>query len=253
MGKLSKIGRIFYSIAIAGMGLLTICYHDFPYMLLPAGHPRTQVLIYVSGVLFILTGACLIFEKKARQVALLLASVLLLIFCFYYIPYELLVSHNYLSLGEWENSEKELALAGGALVIAGCFRVDKNPLFRFLSKLTPFGAILFAITIVCFSVLHFVYAKQAADYIPSWIPGHLFWMYFCGAALLGSGIAIILKIKVGLTAALLGIMILTWFVSLHIPRVIASTPADRADEITSALLALAYSGIAFVIAGTAKK
>jgi hypothetical protein len=48
-------------------------------------------------------------------------------------------------------------------------------------------------------------------------------------------------------------MIFTWFIILHVPKVIAAPFADRAGEITSAFLALAYSGIAFVIAGAAKK
>jgi len=38
MGMLSNIGRLFYGIAIAGMGVLTIYYTDFPYMLLPPNH-----------------------------------------------------------------------------------------------------------------------------------------------------------------------------------------------------------------------
>src|SRR5690348_12120832 len=33
-----KIGRIFYGLAIAAMGLVTIYYRDFPYMLIPAKH-----------------------------------------------------------------------------------------------------------------------------------------------------------------------------------------------------------------------
>ena len=81
----------------------------------------------------------------------------------------------------------------------------------------------------------------------------MFWMYFAGAALLGSGIAIILKIKTGLFATLLGAMIFIWFISLHVPRVIASPFADMGGEVTSAILALAYSGTAFVIAGAATK
>ncbi|HZX58700.1 MAG TPA: hypothetical protein VFE54_08240 [Mucilaginibacter sp.] len=157
-------------------------------------------------------------------------------------------------LGDWENGVKDLTLAGGALVIAGCFPEKKeSPFTRFLGKLIPFGAILFAITIIDYGISHFLYAKEAADYIPSWIPAHLFWMYFCGAALLGSGIAIILKIKVRLFAFLLGAMIFIWFASLHIPRIIVSSAADLAGEIASACLALAYSGIAFVIAGPPKR
>ena len=81
----------------------------------------------------------------------------------------------------------------------------------------------------------------------------MFWTYLAGTALIGSGLAIILKIKPGLIAALLGTMIFIWFIILHIPKVIASPVADMGDEATSAFLALAYSGTAFVIAGATKK
>jgi UPF0716 family protein affecting phage T7 exclusion len=65
---------------------------------------------------------------------------------------------------------------------------------------------------------------------------------------MGSGIAIIFKIWPGFIATLLGVMIFIWFIILHIPRVMTSTVADITGEVTSAFLALAYSGIAFVIA-----
>ena len=69
--------------------------------------------------------------------------------------------------------------------------------------------------------------------------------------MIGSGVGIILKIKLKLAAALLGLMILLWFVLLHVPRVIVSPVPYLGSEIASAFLALAYSGIAFVIAGPA--
>ncbi len=238
-------------------GVHTIYFNDFPYMLLPPSHswiPGFTILAFISGVLFVLAGACLVINKKTRPVSLLLGGVLLLIFCFCFIPYEFIANSNYMNLGEWENAEKELALAGGAFVIAGCFsEKNENPFFRFLAKPIPFGAIFFAITMISFGILHFLVAKEASTLIPSWIPYHMFWIYFAGVALIGSGIAIILKIKTGLIAALLGTMIFIWFIILHIPRVIVSPAADMGDEITSAFLALAYSGIAFVIAGGGKK
>ena len=80
----------------------------------------------------------------------------------------------------------------------------------------------------------------------------MFWAYFAGTALIASGFGIMLKIKYRLSATLLGTMIFIWFIILHIPRVIVSPLADIGDEVTSAFLALAYSGIAFVIAGATK-
>ena len=257
MRSISNIGRIFYGIAIAVFGVLTIYYKDFPYMLIPPNHfwiPGFVLLAYISGALLILAGACIVLKKRIRPISLVLGTVLLLIFCFYFIPYEFIVSSNYMHFAEWENAAKELALASGAFVIAGCFpEKNENFLIRFLNKLVPIGVVFFPITIISFGIDHFIYGKDAADYVPSWVPYHVFWIYFAGIALLGSGIAIILKIKPGLIATLLGAMIFTWFIILHVPRVIVSPVADIGGEIASALLALAYSGIAFVIAGTTKK
>jgi hypothetical protein len=256
MEKISKIGCIFYGIAIAEAGAHTIYYRDAPYMLLPPKHawiPGFAVIASIFGLLLLLAGACIVFEKKARQVSLLLGGVLLLIFCFCFIPYEFMISSNYIHLADWENAEKELALAGDAFIIAGCFNgASEKSLFSFLGKLVPFGPILFSIPLISFGMLHFLLAKDASNYVPSWIPGHLFWIYFTGSALIGSGIAIILKIKTTLIAALAGLMMFTWFIILHVPRIIISPAIYMGSEISSAGLALAYSGIAFVIAGRAK-
>ncbi len=255
MINLSHTGRIFYGIAIAGLGILSIYYHDFPYMLIPSRHgwiPGLILVACISGILLILAGACIVFGKKINKVSLILGTALLLIFCFYFIPYEFFISTNFMHFGDWENAMKELALCGGAFVIAGCFSEHYNKrLDRYLQKLTAVGTIFFPATMIGFGLDHLLYAKQAADYVPPWIPYHLFWIYFAAIPLLGSGIAILLRVKVRLVATLLGIMIFIWFMILHIPYVIMSSPSGRAGEIASAILALAYSGIAFVIAGMA--
>jgi len=257
MSNLTNIGRIFYGIGIGGIGFLTIYYGDFPYMLIPSNHswiPGLRLVSYIFGAMLIMAAVCIVLKKEIRLISIILAGFLLLIFCLFFIPYQLLASSNFMQFGDWENAEKELALSGGAFVIAGCFTGNnENTPIRFLTKLLPLGTILFAITIISFGIDHFLYAKEAADYVPSWIPNHLFWIYFAGIPLIGSGIGIIFKIRVRLIASLLGTMIFNWFIILHIPYVITSHFSDIGGEVTSAFLALAYSGIAFVIAGVAKK
>jgi len=69
MGNVSTIGRIFYGIAITGMGVLTISYKDFPYMLIPPEHswtPGLALMAYISGAALILGGGCLAFKKNTR-------------------------------------------------------------------------------------------------------------------------------------------------------------------------------------------
>jgi uncharacterized membrane protein YphA (DoxX/SURF4 family) len=257
MINLSTIGRTFYGISLIGMGFLAIYYGDLPYMLIPAGHswiPGLAVLAYFLGSLLTLAGLSIVLAKKTRVVSLLLGALLLFIFCFCFIPYQLLVSTNYKHFWDWENAAKELAFCSGAFVIAGSFSEKcENRAFKFLGGIIVFGPIFFAISMISFAFDHFLYSKEVADYVPRWIANPIFWIYFAGVALFGSGIAIIVNFKPRLVAILLGSMIFIWFIILHIPYVISSSFTDRAGEAASAFLALGYSGIAFVIAGSDNK
>lgn len=259
MEILIRTGRIFYGISMAAVGFQQFFYADFHPMILPPLHTWIPGLVfwaYITGAGFMLAGAAIIFGKKARTVSLGLGAVLLALFCCYYIPYELFVDPYYRHLGEWGEAEKELALAGGAFVIAGTFPVknanaQKEPLItRVLGKLIPMGRIFFSITMISFGIDHFLYTKPISTMVPAWIPNPVFWTYFAAVALIGAGTAIILKVKMRLIATLLGTMILLWFIFLHIPGAIAHPFTDKGNEVTSAFSALAFSGIAFVIAGS---
>jgi uncharacterized membrane protein YphA (DoxX/SURF4 family) len=254
MRNLSNIGRIFFGIALIGTGFPAIYFNIYPYYLLPPFQfltPGATILHYISGAIFVLVGACIVFNKKIRTVSFLFGSVLLLIFCFLYIPYQFIDKH--LQLAEWENAEKELSLAAGAFIIAACFSEKKeNPSNPFWRKLMYFASILYAIPIISFGILHFEFAKDVSTMVPTWIPFPVFWTYLAGIGLLGSGISIILKIRTRLILSVLGTIILIWFLILHLPGVFTSSLADLGGQVISAFLALAYSGIAFVIAGAGK-
>jgi hypothetical protein len=243
MGNLFKVGRICYGLAMAGIGVVSMYYRALPYILSPPANLRPSLLVAIAdifGALLILTGTGIALNKQVRQLSLLLGWALLAIGVLYSIPETLLANPHPLHFDEWENVEKVLALAAGAFVIAGHISATR--------ALRP-GAIVFAITMICFGILHFMEAVAAEAYIPSWIPYHLFWMYFCGAALIASGIGIIFRIMPWLSAVLLGSMILTWFIILHIPRVmVAQVGMD--GELNSAFFALAYGGTAWAISAS---
>jgi hypothetical protein len=257
MGKLTSVGRIYYGFAMAGLGCQAIFYSRFPYMMVPPKHswiPGITFIIYLFGALLLLTGVSIVVNKRTRLASLILGSILLLIFILCFVPYQLIATSNYLQLVAWENAEKELALAAGAFVVAGCFSSNnESAVLKLPARVVPFGAMLFAITMLSFGIIHFQYANDVANYVPSWIPFRLFWAYAAGTGLVGCSAAIILKIKVRWFATILGAIILTWVIVLHIPRVIVSPPEYLWSEVTSALIALAYSGTAFVIAGRGKK
>jgi len=140
-------------------------------------------------------------------------------------------------------------IAGLALLAIGLFIILKKeiPQAHGFDRLMPFGRLFFAVPLAVFAAQHFTIAKYMAPMVPSWIPGHVFWIYLVGVALVAAALSILFKKYSQLAATLLGIMILLFVVLLHIPRVVAS-PTDRISW-TVALRDLAFSGGAFAFAG----
>jgi hypothetical protein len=169
------------------------------------------MLTYVFGASLLLAGAGTAFRKNPRLVCLVLGSLRWSMACFVDIPCEFMSNSNYLHFAAWEDAVKELALCGGALLIAGCFpQKSKDPLSGVLSKWVPLGGFFFTIPIILLGSCHFLYTKEVSAMVPSWLRQAIFWTYFAGTALIGSGMAVIFKIKARLIAALLGAIIVTW-------------------------------------------
>ena len=149
----------------------------------------------------------------------------------------------------WTSGFELLAMCGGALVIAGS---SQSSYLHFPGSspnlTTTLGQYLFAVSLLVFGTQHFLYARFIATLIPAWIPGHLFWAFFVGVAFFATALAIIFRKRAVLATSLLGLMFFLWVILLHLPRVAASP--HNGNEWTSAFVALAMSGSAFVLART---
>jgi uncharacterized membrane protein len=254
---LSKIGRLCYAVAMAGIGFQLFFYGDFHPVVFPAwpGIPARQLWVYITGALLIAAAVAIILEKKGRAVSLMLAGFFFALLCLGQVPYEFIIDPNSKHhLGLWTNALKELALSGGALVVAESFSKEKagiekmSSLITLLEKMIPAGPVFFSITMISFGIGHFMYIQFVSLLVPAGMPDPIFWTFFTAVALIGSGVAIILEIRIKAIGIALGTMILLWFVFLHVPRAIADPFGNMGNEITSACTALAFSGIAFVIA-----
>lgn len=252
-----KTARISYGVMIAGLGVQQLFYGNFRPVILPPwpiSFPGQLYSVYLASFILILAGLFIVFNNKARIVSLVLGGLFLLLIVFCQVPYEIKYDRYDMYLGSWAFVFKELAFAGGAFVVAGSFPVgQKNGspkiwLLDLLEKLIPSGSVFFCMTMICFGADHFLYTKPVSVLVPAWIPGAMFWTRFAGAALIASGIAIVLRIKLKLNALLLALMIFLWLILLHIPRAIADPYSLQGNEISSVFEAFGFSGIACLIA-----
>ncbi len=109
------------------------------------------------------------------------------------------------------------------------------------------GRILFALPFGIFGLFHFMNGSQMAGMVP--IPGGVFWIYVTGAALLAASVAIIIEKKARLACVLLGVMLVIFALSIHLPGVISSGGEDAAS-MSNLLKDLALAGGAWALGGT---
>ena len=259
-----KIGRAFYGIGIIAFGVQQILIKDFrPEILPPFPAWAHEYILFpiLTGIILIIIGIIItgLFQTKinTKKLCLYLGFYFLILIILCHLPYTLIFSPNKAShLGVWAEALKELAFCGGAFVMAGSFSSDNfsgnkmNAFELMLEKIIPLGRIFFSTTMILYGCSHFVYTAYISPLVPKWFGAAVFWTYFGGTALIGSGIAIILKIWIQPIAFLLAIMLFLWFILLHVPNALAHPYSNNGNEVVSAFDALLFCGTALVIALT---
>jgi len=256
MEDYNKLWRFFFAISLVAIAGQQLYCADFrPLIMTPwaAWMPGRLIWTWICSAGLIAVAIAIILEIKARSTAIVTGVVFLLFVLVFHIPYQ--AANNLHFLGAWGDAFKELAYSGGCFIVAGSFPEEQTTsgFINHAAKLIPFGKYFFCTTMIVFGFEHFIYPAFVATLVPNWIPGHLFWAYFGGVALIVAGLAIVLNIQANLAAALLGAMIFLWFILLHIPRAIIDPYSGNGNEWTSVFEVLGFSGIAFLIAGKRSK
>lgn len=108
--------------------------------------------------------------------------------------------------------------------------------------------ILFALPFGIFGLFHFMNGSQMAGMVP--IPGGIFWIYLTGAALIAACVSIIIEKQTWLACILLGVMLVIFVLSMHLPGVInAASEQAMQSSMSSLLKDLALAGGAWILAG----
>ncbi|HEY7113572.1 MAG TPA: hypothetical protein VIA45_11630 [Thermoanaerobaculia bacterium] len=257
---LRSVGRLFYALPLVGFGLLHIALGDFATRFAPgwpAWIPGRPLAAHVLGLALVAAGLAIAFEMRTRPAALTVAGIILWFFVVCRIP-AVMARPGF--GGSWTNPAKYLALLGGALLIAsrmeggdGDGRSAKLPAGEETSPPSPIetsvlGArFLLSAFFVIGGIQHFVYEDFVVTLIPAYIPAHVFWSRFAGAALIAAGLGLWNPKTARPAAMLSGLMIFLWFLMLHIPRAAGSSQDPM--EWSGVFESLAISGVALTVAG----
>lgn len=254
MNKYLTAGSVFYGLCIICFGIQQFMYADMRPVIIPEWPAwlHSPTWAYLSGAVFIVSGILICINKYARTIELILGGIFLLFFIVFHTVYQLFIIQYSFHLGLWTDALKELAFAGGAFLLAGTHAKNEQAA-AYDHSLFFYGRVLFSVMLISFGIDHFLYMQSVATLVPFWIPGPVFWTYFAGVTLIGSGVSILFNIFIRPVSMLLALMLFLWFIVLHIPRAIHDPSGLNGNEVTSVFEALAFCGIALVIAKHAKE
>jgi uncharacterized membrane protein len=237
---LTTSGRIFFAVAILGLGLqYALCGHLRPGLpLCPAWLHHSQLIADTLAAVLAAAAIALLAAWKLLPISLIL-GLLLLATSALYLQHIDFILHD----GNGRTIFLEcLSIAATALILHG-LSAGANGKF----SLMP-GRILFAFAMIVFGIQHFMYTRFIATLVPAWIPQHRLWVIFTGLALIAAGISIATTIADKYAAYSLFVLFFGWLVLLHAPRIFHALHSG--DEWSSGFVALALSGASLLLAAS---
>ena len=242
--RLTYAGRLFFAAALIFWGVQHFYFGNFVTRAMPAwpeGVPLRAMWPHVVGVVFVLGGAAILVRKFARRAALFIATIVLIGAAVLAVPN----AFNDVRLGGlWTHAGKAFVIGGGALLVAATFPVETgSPTDRVF---VAFARAALGSFMMLAGVQHFVWAEFVHTLVPPWMPGGSFWTYFSAIALIAGGVGVILPATTRLAALISGLMIFAWVWMVHAPRALLTV--RNANEATALFEAIAFSGIAFLLA-----
>jgi uncharacterized membrane protein len=250
--RLIPVGRTFFGLALLGLGAEHFVFRQFvtgraPAW--PAGVPGELPWVYGWGAVVMLVGAAVLSRRWGRPAALGLG---VLVFAWAFLRDIPVVMADSLIGGSWTTAGKALVFFGGSFAVAATLpplqRATPGGWRRFANETDGFvrlGQYCLAVFLILCGLQHFKFLAFVATLIPAWFPGNaVLWSQFAGVLLLTFGVGLLFSRTAELAALLTGLMIFSWVWIVHLPRVRTSV----SDGI-AVFEALAFSGLAFVIAG----
>jgi uncharacterized membrane protein len=242
---MTLLGRRLFAVAFIAFGLLQFFYGDFvagrpPAW--PAQLPGGLIWAYASGACFVVAGAAILIGRYTTPAALAIA---VLVFAWAVTRNTPLALADANFGGAWTRLGKAVALTGGALVLAASARQGDRGR---ISLLTTAGCLAFGAFLIASGVQHFLFPDAVTTLMPTWIPGARIWVYVAGVALIAGGAGLIVPQTTRIAGLSVGLMLFTWVWVLHVPRAFAAAPANQRNEWTAVFEALAFAGIAVMLA-----
>lgn len=115
-----------------------------------------------------------------------------------------------------------------------------------------FSIYLLAAVFFSFGIFHFIYPRDLLLYVPQFLPGGIWWVYFVGASFILGGFAFLTNNLVKVAGYLLAVLLVVFILTIHVPNFLHAGDKDmRQLALVSVLKDTAIACFALYIAAGA--
>ncbi|MBV9183378.1 MAG: hypothetical protein JO356_18915 [Acidobacteria bacterium] len=223
--RIASAGHAVFAATMIAVGILGLIKGDLTAVWQPVGKDVPASLAYLCGFISVVCGLGLVWERKAAAAARVLFAYLLLWLLAFGLPSLL----RGLTVDVYWSLSKTGVMLAAAWILYLWFATDWDK--QRLNLVTSDNALrlaraLYGLAIIPFGVAHFQYVEHTASMVPDWLPAHVAWAYFTGAAFIVAGMAILIGVCARLAAALSAWQMGMFFMLVWVPAV-ATRPLNK--------------------------
>ncbi len=191
--RIASAGHALFAAVLIWLGAMGLRKGDFVqiWQPVPKWVPAREALAYLCGLISLGSGIALLWQRTAAVAARVILVSLLVWLVVLRLPF--LFFQTPLVLVAWTCGSTAVMVAG-AWVLNIWFAGARDR-----ERLGPVAGaaglriarVLYGLSLIPFGLAHFLYLDATTVLIPGWLPGHVAWAYFTGAAFIAAGLAVI--------------------------------------------------------------
>jgi len=238
--RIASPGHLAFAIAMIVLGVIGFVTRDFTqiWQPVPKWVPARTALVFLCALISLGSGLGLLWRRSAPLASRALLASLLVWLAVLRLPN--LLYQKPLVLVAWTCGATAVMVAG-AWVLFSWFDEDAGQ-----SRLAFFAGAgglrvartLYGLSLIPFGLAHFMYLDATTVLIPNWLPWHVGWAYFTGAAFIAAGVAVSINVLAPMAAALSALQMGLFSVIVWVPRALAGNLNDfqRGEVISTFVL-----------------
>ena len=221
--RIESAGQVAFAAAMIGLGVIGFVTRDFTqiWQPVPKWVPARTALAFVCALISLGCGVGLLWRRSAPLAARVLLGALSVWLLVLRLPN--LLYQKPLVLVAWTCGATAVMVAGAWVLVSWFSQESGQSWIRVLSGDTGarIARTLYGLSLIPFGLAHFMYLDATTVLIPAWLPGHVAWAYFTGAAFIAAGVAVIVDVLAPLAAALSALQMALFSLIVWIPRALA--------------------------------